>query len=49
MLSAVQNRPKNAIVPSASRKISLILPPLPALKFMEMMGCAACPTLYAQH
>lgn len=49
MLSAVQNGPKNAVVPSASRRVSLLLPPLPAPKFLEMMGCAACPTLCAQH
>ena len=45
MLSTVQNTPKNAAVSKESRSVSLMRPPFPAPKFVEMSGWAACPTL----
>ena len=45
MLTAVQNRPKKIAVPRAKHRVSKIRSPFPAPKLVEMMGCAACPTL----
>src|SRR5699024_3805588 len=38
-----------AAVPRAYFSVSRILPPFPAPKLVEIIGCDACPTLYAQH
>ena len=48
-LSAVQKTPKIADVISARRSVSRIRLGWPAPKLVEMIGCEACPTLYAQH